>query len=198
SEAQTIAAGDDSVSLYAPHPGYRQARSGRAEVTFKLLKATPRPIRIEILDSAGAVVRTLQSPTRAGFNRAPWDLRYDAPRVVALRTPAPDNPHIFEEPRFANRTTRPITHWGIQGAQTSGPLALPGTYAARLTVNGATITSQPIVILEDPEIKTSLADLVASTAAQRRVRDDMNASVDMVNRIEVIRKQILAQPNANP
>ena len=128
SDPQTIAAGDDSLSLYAPHPGYRQARSGRAEITFKLGKATPRPARVEILDSAGAVVRTIQSPTRAGFNRVQWDLRYDAPRVVALRTPAPDNPHIFQEPRFNNRPTRPITHWGIQGAQTAGPLALPGTY----------------------------------------------------------------------
>jgi hypothetical protein len=197
SDPQTIAAGDDSVSLYAPHPGYRQARSGRAEITFKLGKATPRPARMEILDSAGAVVRTIQSPTRAGFNRVQWDLRYDAPRVVALRTPAPDNPHIFQEPRFNNRPTRPITHWGIQGAQTAGPLALPGTYTARLTVNGATLTSKPLVILEDPEIKTQLADLVASTGAQRRVRDDMNASVDLINRLEVMRKQILDQRKAN-
>jgi hypothetical protein len=197
SDPQTIAAGDDSVSLYAPHPGYRQARSGRAEITFKLGKATPRPARVEILDSAGAVVRTLQSPTRAGFNRVQWDLRYDAPRVVALRTPAPDNAHIFQEPRFNNRPTRPITHWGIQGAQTAGPLALPGTYTARLTVNGATLTSKPLVILQDPEIKTQFADLVASTGAQRRVRDDMNASVDLINRLEVMRKQILDQRKSN-
>jgi hypothetical protein len=196
-DPQTIAAGDDSLSLYAPHPGYRQARSGRAEITFKLGKATPRPARMEILDTAGAVVRTIQSPTRAGFNRVQWDLRYDAPRVVALRTPAPDNPHIFQEPRFNNRPTRPITHWGIQGAQTAGPLALPGTYTARLTVNGATLTSKPLVILEDPEIKTQLADLAASTGAQRRVRDDMNASVDLINRLEVMRKQILDQRKAN-
>jgi hypothetical protein len=197
SAPQTIAAGDDSLSLYAPHPGYRQARSGRAELTFKLGKATQRPARVEVLDSAGTVVRTLQTPTRAGFNRATWDLRYDPPRVVALRTPAPDNAHIFEEPRFNNRPTRPITHWGIQGAQTAGPLALPGTYTARLTVNGATLTSKPLVILEDPEIKTTTADLAAATAAQRRVRDDMNAAVDMINRIEVMRKQILDQRKAN-
>jgi hypothetical protein len=197
SEPETVVASDDTVSLYAPPPGYRQARSGRAEITFALTKATQRPVRVEILDSTNAVVRTLQSPTRAGFNRVQWDLRYDAPRVVALRTPAPDNPHIFEEPRFASRPTRPITHWGIQGAQTSGPLALSGTYTARITVNGTTLTSKPLVVLEDPEIKTSLADLMASTAAQRRVRDDMNASVDVINRIEVMRKQILDQRKAN-
>jgi hypothetical protein len=154
-------------------------RSGRADITFALKTVSPRPARIEIVDSANKVVRTLQAPTRAGFNRATWDLRYDPPRVVALRTPAPDNARIFEEPRFRNRPTRPITHWGIQGAQTSGPLALPGKYTVRLIVNGKT-ESQPLTILKDPDIKTVDADLVASAQAQVRVRDNLNTTADMV------------------
>jgi len=187
---------DDDAVLYPPHPGFRQARSGRADITFSLKTATQRPLRVEILDSAGAVVRTIQTPTRAGYNRATWDLRYDPPRVVALRTPAPDNPHIFEEPRFRNRTTRPIVHWGIQGTQTAGPLGLPGSYTVRLAVNGKTLT-QPLEILRDPEIKSAEADLIASTKAQMRVRDDMNAAVDIANKLEFMRKQIVDQQKAN-
>jgi len=187
---------DADVVLYPPHPGYRQARTGRADVTFALKQSSPRPARVEILDSAGTVVRTLQSPTRAGYNRVVWDLRYDLPHVVALRTPAPDNPHIFEEPRFRNRPTRPITHWGIQGAQTGGPLAVPGKYTVRVTVNGTTET-QPLVVLKDPEITTSDADLAASTQAQVRVRNGLTASADLVNRLEVMRKQIIDQQRAN-
>ena len=194
-ELQGTIADADAV-LYPPHPGFRQARSGRADITFSFKAATPRPLRVEILDSAGTVVRTIQTPTRAGYNRATWDLRYDPPHVVALRTPAPDNPHIFEEPRFRNRLTRPITHWGIQGAQTAGPLGLPGSYSVRLAVNGKTLT-QPLTILRDPDIKTPHADLIASTKAQMRVRDAMNATVDMVNKLEVMRKQILDQQKAN-
>ena len=187
---------DADVVLYPPHPGYRQARSGRAEITFSLKTATPRPVRVEILDSANAVVRTLQVPTRAGYNRAAWDLRYDPPHTVAMRTVAPDNPHIFEEARFRNRPTRPVTHWGIQGAQTSGPIALPGKYSVRLTVNGKTET-QPLTILRDPEIKASNADLIASTAAQIRVRNAMTAAADMVNRLETMRRQVADQMKAN-
>jgi hypothetical protein len=187
----------DTVGLYRPHPGFRQARSGRAEITYSLSKASTRTARVEIVDSTGAVVRTIQQPTRVGLNRATWDLRHDPPRVVALRTPAPDNPHIFDEPRFRNRTTRPITHWGIQGAQTAGPLALPGTYTVRVAVNGVTLGLGPLVILKDPDIKTSDADLVASTAAQRRVRDGLNAAADMANKLEVMRKQLLDQQKAN-
>ena len=198
SEPQTIVAGDDTVSLYAPHPGYRQARAGHAEVTFRLTKATQRPIRVEILDSAGALVRTIQSPTRAGFNRVAWDLRYDAPRVVALRTPAPDNPHIFEEPRFNNRRDPARSRTGAfrarrPPAHSRSPART--RCASRSTV--PSITSKPMVILEDPEIRTSLGDLLASTTAQHRVRDDMNASVDLINRLEVMRKQILDQRMAN-
>jgi hypothetical protein len=144
---------------------------------------------VEILDSANKVVRTLQVPTRAGYNRTVWDLHYDPPRTVALRTAAPDNPHIFEEPPYKGRPTRPVTHWGIQGAQVTGPLALDGKYTVRLSVNGATLT-QPLVILRDKEIKSPTADLAASTSAQVRVRDDMNGAAEMINRLEVMRKQI--------
>jgi hypothetical protein len=113
-----------------------------------------------------------------------------------MRTAAPDNPHIFEEPRFRNRTTRPVTHWGIQGAQVSGPIALPGTYTVRLSVNGKTET-QPLTLLRDPEISASEADLVASTTAQVRVRNDMNAAADLANKLELMRKQIADQVKAN-
>lgn len=195
-DAQLAMNDSAAVTLYAPHPGYRQARSGRADITFALGNPSARPARIEILDSANKVVRTLQVPqTRAGFNRTTWDLRYDPPRTAALRTAAPDNPFIFDEPRFRNRTTRPVVHWGINQAQVAGPLALAGTYTVRLTANGKTQT-QPLTILRDPEIKTTDADLVASMHTQLRVRDDMNAAVDMVNRLETMRKQIADQRTA--
>ena len=161
-----------------------------------LKAATPRPVRVQILDSSNTVVRTIQAPTRAGLNRVVWDLHDDPPRTVALRTPAPDNPHIFEEPPYKGKPTRPVTHWGIQGAQTAGPLALDGKYTVRLAVSGATLT-QPLTILRDPEIKTDAAGLVAAEQAQVRVRDDMNSAADMVNRLEVMRKQILDQEKAN-
>ena len=109
---------DADVMLYPPHPGYRQARAGRADITFALKTASPRPARVEILDSAGKVVRTLQAPTRAGYNRAIWDLRYD--RTARRRIFAPSRRTIRTSSRSrasASKTTRPIMHWGIQSAQ---------------------------------------------------------------------------------
>jgi hypothetical protein len=73
---------------------------------------------------------------------------------------------------------------------------VPGKYTVRLTVNGKTET-QPLVVLKDAEIKTPDADLAASTSAQVRVRDGLTSSSDLVNKLEVMRKQIADQAKAN-
>ena len=179
--------------LFAPHPGYRQARSGHADITFALGAVDRPPARVQILDSSGAVIRTIQQPARVGINRASWDLRYDAPTRVELRTTPDINPHIWEEPRFKGRVFRPITHWGIQGPQSAGPLAVPGHYATRVIVGKDTTPPQPLEILKDPQLSASDADLVASTRTQIRIRDDMNAAGEMINKLEIVRRQIEEQ-----
>ena len=74
----------------------------------------------------------------AGLNRVSWDLRYEPPRLVALRTTPPENPHIWEEPRFRGQDTRPVTHWGLEPAQV-GPIVAPGKYTVKLTVDGQSL-----------------------------------------------------------
>jgi photosystem II stability/assembly factor-like uncharacterized protein len=175
--------------LYEPRPGFRFARNGRAEFTYALKSAPSSPIRFEILDAAGTVVRAMDVPGRVGDNRAIWDLRYEGPRQVALRTTPPDNPFIWAEPRFKGQTTRPINHWGIQQPQRSGPLAAPGQYTVKMTYDGRTQT-KPFEVIKDSRITSSDDDLAASTAMQIRIRDDINETADMVNRLEIMRKQI--------
>ena len=58
-------------AFYEPRIGYRRARSGSVDFTFAL-KAAPAPrdtLTLEMLDSAGAVVRTMRARARAGANR---------------------------------------------------------------------------------------------------------------------------------
>jgi hypothetical protein len=151
---------------------------------------------VEVLDSTGAVIRAMPVNGRPGLNRIQWNLRYNLAVPVALRTIAPDNPYIWDEPRFKGKDTRPIAHWGIQQPQSQGPIAAPGRYSARVTVNGKQFT-QRFVVLKDPTIPSSDADLVASTQAQVRVRDRLTETATIVNRIEVMRKQIEDQRKAN-
>lgn len=181
--------------LYAPRPGFRDPRGGSAEFLYSL-KAATDAVKIEIADAAGTVVRTLEGSGHAGLNRAAWDVRHDGPAQVELRTVPTDNPHIWEEARFKGRDTRPILHWGIQGPQRQGPLATPGRYTVRLATGGRTY-SRDLVVLRNPKILTPDSDLAASTAAQVRVRDDIDRAVTMINRLEVMRKQIEDLSKAN-
>ena len=187
-EQDTAATRDAAMHLFAPRQAYRWTQRGRTPINFSL-KATPRgQAEVQVLDADGKVVRDLRATANAGLNRVPWDLRYDPPRLIAMRTTPAENPHIWEEPRFRGQDTRPVTHWGLEPAQV-GPIITPGKYTVKLTVDGQS-TTQPIEILKDPKVATSQADLDLSVKLQLRLRDDISAAADMVNNIEVMRKQL--------
>jgi photosystem II stability/assembly factor-like uncharacterized protein len=181
--------------LYAPRNGVREARSGSSEFLFSLPEGASGSVQFEILDNAGKPLRTLSVPARAGLSRVTWDLRTEGPRQIALRTIPPDNPHIWEEARFKGRDTRPIIHWGIQAPQRAGAIVAPGQYTVRMIYAGQPQT-RPLEIEKDPSIPSSSEDISESTRVQMRMVDDLNQTVDIVNQLEVIRKQIEDQGKA--
>jgi photosystem II stability/assembly factor-like uncharacterized protein len=179
---------DTSVRFFAPRPAYRLLANQRAFLNYSLKTEPKQQIQVSILDANNKVVREMTANGKAGLNRQTWDLRYDPPRLIALRTTPPENPHIWEEPRFRGQDSRPITHWGAEPAQV-GPIAAAGKYTARLTVDGETY-QQPLEILLDPKSTGTEADIRATVNLQLRIREDINRVSDMVNRIEWIRKQL--------
>jgi hypothetical protein len=177
------------TTLYTPRPGIRQARTGSAEFVFSLGAPPATPVQMQIFDESDQLIRTeLVQNARAGLNRVVWDLRYDAPRPAALRTTPTEHPRIWDEPRFQNRDTRGITHWGV-GGTTATPIAAPGRYTVRLILENRPFT-QPFEVIADPAIGSPDADLVESTKMQVRIRDAINDTSEVVNRIEVVRRQI--------
>jgi hypothetical protein len=154
------------------------------------LKSVPQgPVQLEILDSKGTLVRKLPNLTgRAGLNRTSWDLRYEAPPLVALRTTPPENPHIWEEPRFQGQETRAITHWGLAQAEV-GPIAAPGQYTVKMTVDGQSYT-QPLTVLRTPDSHADDAALESSVRLQLKVREDITAVSNMTNQLEWMRRQL--------
>jgi photosystem II stability/assembly factor-like uncharacterized protein len=180
---------DTSVSLFVPRPVIRILGGGRGFVNFNLKNAPKGAVQAAILDEHGQVVRQLRAPgSSVGLNRLQWDLHYDAPNLIALRTTPDENPHIWEEPRFRGQDTRPITHWGAAQAQV-GPVAAPGKYSVRLTVDGETY-SQAFEIVRDPGTHASNPELESGVKLELRIRDDINSVSAMVNLIEAMRKQI--------
>lgn len=70
-------------------PGWEAVEQERRE---------PEPvIWLIVRDAEGRVVRRLSGPTRAGFHRVAWDLRYPTPNAVELVEPPP--PLWGEPPR---------------------------------------------------------------------------------------------------
>ena len=101
---------------------------------------------------------------------------------------APDDPHIWQEPRFWDEDSRPITHWGVKPAEV-GPIVAPGTYVVRLTVAGHSY-DQPLAVVSDPRAPGSEADIQLSVKMLLRIRDDISRVSDSVSQIEWLRKQL--------
>jgi hypothetical protein len=185
-----------ATRLFQPGEIYRQARGAypsaaqpaRPQFQFYLAKAPKQPVQLQILDAQGKVIRTEQLKTHQGLNGAYWDLFYDTPADVKLFTTPPENPHIWDEPRYQGKTYRTIIHWGMT-PHTGTPIAAPGSYQVRLTVEGHSYT-QPFEVVKDPKIKTSDAVLRDSTALQVQIADAISETSDMVNAMEKWRKQI--------
>ena len=132
-------------------------------INFYLKSAAAGPVTLEILTTAGALVRRYSSadalppvpapdtatvpvhwyrppqplPASAGLHRFHWDLRYQPLAAGGGRGGAPSIQAIPY-----NSAPAPTT-----------PLVAPGTYTVKLTVNGTSYT-QPIVVKGDPRVKT--------------------------------------------
>jgi photosystem II stability/assembly factor-like uncharacterized protein len=182
-------AADEPVRLFAPRETLRIFPNGGAAITYSLKAASKAPPKIELLDSSGVVIRKLEGlPGRAGMNRLEWNFLYDPPKLVALRTTPTENPHIWEERRFRGNDSRQVLHWGIREAEV-GPMALPGKYTVRLTVDGHTVT-QPLTVVKNPNVHASEAELAAAFNMQLRIRDDITKTSESVNKVEWMRKQL--------
>jgi hypothetical protein len=152
-------------------------------------------ITLEVVDGSGQVVRHLSSApvapvaeiarvpfpdywlahpqgmaTSIGTNRINWDLRYDAPRVLR---------HGFEI------NANP----GLTPPSPEGPLALPGTYTLRLTVDGARY-EQKVVVRNDPRSPATVSDLEAQHALLMGLYEAINASSDVERRADALRAAV--------
>jgi photosystem II stability/assembly factor-like uncharacterized protein len=163
-----------------------------AYINYYAAKAAQEKVKITILDKENRIIRTLTGPVKAGINRVYWDLKYESPGIVKLRTRPAGNPLVWEEKRFKRFSRQgwaPLMSWGI-GSGLSGPLAIPGTYTVKLKVKDLEF-SQKLTVVKDPNTSGSMADIRAQVQEALEIRDEIIMVVDEINRIEWLRKQIL-------
>ena len=188
-----------AVWLYDPAPAYRvHAARGPKEaptsgqnpppgaIVYFDVKEKPKAATLEILDAAGKSVRRYSSAEpepldepldpdddkpknqleiKPGMNRFVWDLRYEsAPRVKDY--------YLFE-----------------YEVGSKGPIALPGKYQVKLTVDDKVLTA-PLELKPDPRVKTSPADLEKQFAALMQIRAELTRVYAASNQIVDLRAQL--------
>jgi len=177
--------------LFAPAPAIRP---GTSVALRYWLRQPARSLTIDILDGTGKVIRTYtgvqrDSARRGGARPEAGDEEDEGPRN--RQPPAPSmaaglNTQVWDL-RYAPATTFPgMILWG---ATTNGPLALPGTYSVRLTVDGKTLT-RPVTVRKNPLLTdVTLADLREQFDLAIRIRDKVSEANEAVIRIRDLKKQ---------
>jgi hypothetical protein len=128
-------------------------------------------------------------PTGAGMHRVTWDLRY------------PDPPSFNYSYYGTALDYREYTlNWHAIPGKTYrntvvGPMVLPGTYTATLTVDGRRMT-QPIVVVQDPRIKVSDADLRAQFRLEQRMVAGLGATYHAITYAEQLRDALADRAKA--
>ena len=156
------------------------------------------PLKLEILDSSGKVVRSFSSTDKpevtteqlqkelpvplywvrppqilsaeAGMHRFVWDLRLSPPRSIFHEYPISAIPH--DTPRY------PL-----------GPAVTPGKYTAVLHAGGQDFT-QELEIKMDPRVPVTPEALAAQLELASKIHDAMNASYDALAQAHSVRIQL--------
>ncbi len=168
-----------------------------------LLKDSANLVTLEILDTAGKLVRRFASddklesvnekelnvptywvrqervlPATAGMHRWVWDLRYPRPKTLESEYPISAIPHDTPVGPF-------------------GPAVVPGEYTVRLTVDGTTHT-QKLKVRMDPRVAATPANLQAMLIAQQRAAVDLASNYDVIQQLRAVRKQLKALKDSGP
>ena len=150
-----------------------------ASVNFWLKNDAKDSVTLRVLDAAGKVVRTQRVMAKAGVNRVWWDLRNELTKEAKLRTANPYAPEVKYPPEGR----------AAPGVGRFNALVPPGTYTVTLNAAGGE-ESQPLVLRKDPLSGGSEEEIRLQTEVAGEVSRDIDAAVDMVNALEVVRSQI--------
>jgi photosystem II stability/assembly factor-like uncharacterized protein len=117
-------------------------------------------------------------PTEIGTNRINWNIRYDSPPAFS---------HSYEI----------SANFGETPASPEGPLALPGVYTVRLTVDGKSYT-QTVTVKNDPRSPATAADLRAQNDLLMKAYDGAKEARAGYDQVTAMRAAVTAVMRSNP
>jgi len=160
-------------------------------------------VTLEIVDGKGELVSRFLSTDPV----PPLDPRYPDP-IVWARPPrvlsAAPGHHRFlwdmQYPQVPGMSTGPDADQAVPHNTPSistAPWVLPGNYTVRLIAGGETM-SEPLKIVMDPRVKTSMADLEAQFKISKAIYDDLLRATSAIHEITVLRDQLKAREKQTP
>jgi hypothetical protein len=160
---------DAETALLSPRPAIRTGGSGARPAVLHYRLPDGADAELAILDAGGNELRSWSTGRRGGLStgdalqRHVWDLRLPG----------------------AELTDDALIYLGYSG----GPIVVPGTYTARLTV-GETAIEQPVEVLPDPRRDdVTAADLEAGFELSVRTQDLLQRTHDTIRRLRSVRDQ---------
>lgn len=155
-----------------------------ASLTLLLGADQEKAATVTVTDSTGSVLRTFRwSSLGAGLNRTFWNLEENASRSPRLLTLPLGNPFV-EMPSSGSRRLS-------EGGQVR-PDSPPGTYTVTVSLEGGDTLSTTLTVLKDPTSEGTQESIEAQATLQRRIRNAVNATVTLIDRVEALRAELLS------
>ena len=168
-------------------------------VNYFLESELKQPLELVILDDDGKEIERFSSnlfdsdpkdkdnkeeekpslPTKLGFNRFVWNMRYPGPEIKIDKA--------LEKPGY--KQLGRIAPFG--GGSSGGPVAPPGNYQVQLKT-GKTEITHSFEIIKDPRLKTTAEDFAEQFNLWTKIRDKVSATNFAINKIRRINHQITA------
>jgi photosystem II stability/assembly factor-like uncharacterized protein len=199
------AAPTEDVRLFRPKDAYRfgggRGGGGRGPATagenpaggvavWYALKAAPKELKLEFLDSAGKVVNTFSNQTVEQTRPAAGGDDDDA-------SPAPAGPQRAPAAAGLNRFVWNLRYPDATGfpgmilwaANLGGPRVAPGQYQVRLSADGK-MQTQPFEVKKDPRLNTTQEEFAKQVSLALQIRDKLSETNGGVVRIREAKKQL--------
>ena len=156
-------------------------------------------VKIELLDAAGQVIRTFPDPYQPKKEKGADD-DFRGPKPVVLTAQAGLNRFVWDM-RYAGAPAIPKT--SLWAASLQGPVALPGRYQVRVTVDGKSET-QSFDITPDPRLHVTPAALRQQFDLDLAIRGELRqvqAAIEQIRtldaRLTSLRHSVATEKSGN-
>lgn len=149
-----------------------------------MLPAGVREVEISILDDSGEMIRTFESSGPGTTSERAQEMRAPFFRQRGAASPTTKS--------GLNRFVWDLTVPGPGGAPRGGPMVIPGTYTARLTVDGSTM-ERSFDVLMDPRVAAD-GVTIADLQEQFELALDIQAAIEdadqTIERLQAVQERV--------